>query len=394
MKLPLRLALVFALVPACAKTSPPTAAPADAAAPPTEPTPVAGVQPEEAPQTGEPQPEPPQPEADSKPKRPPTPWTADNVPPLTPEEREIFFGSAEDQEPEIRGGISRGMEDLHYTIGNEWTLFGFYEDIKDLGGGYMGVGTDQAYLLIGWQRPELAWLTDYDPKIQRVHHMYRALFLAADTPEEFIDFFKTENIDKTYAAIDEIYDGKDKTTAQQTYRRARKLINYRMQKQKRKFKQAGVPTYWNDQETLDYIKAMLREDRIRPMLVNLTEEAGMKGVRQAASELGVPLRVLYVSNAEEYWKEYDPKYRKNIADLHSDDKSLLLRTRLIWGINYDYVYIVQSIDNYRAWLADPQVVRVKQMYGGHPKIDAQKINIFRITQLPTDAGGVPDVSAP
>jgi hypothetical protein len=316
------------------------------------------------------------------------------VPPLTPEEREVFFGSAQDEEPEIRGGISRGMEDLHYTIGNEWTLFAFYEDIKDLGGGYMGVGTDQAYLLIGWQRPELAWLSDYDPKIQRVHHMYRALFLAADTPEEFINFFKEENVEKAKAAIDEIYDGDDKVTAQSTYRRARKLINYRMQKQKRKFKSSNVPTYWNDQETLDYIKAMLREDRIRPLLVNLTEEAGMKGVRAAAAELGVPVRVLYVSNAEEYWKEYAEQFRKNIAELHSDEKSLLLRTRLIWGINYDYVYVVQSIDNFRTWLADPSVVKVKQILSGGPKVDAEKVNVHRITGAPSEGGAAADVSAP
>ncbi len=391
MKLPLRLALVFALVPACAKTSKPTAVPGDDAAS-AEPVAVAD------PQEPEPQPEPepaPEPAPDPGPKKPPTPWTADNVPPLTQQEREVFFGSVQDQEPEVRGGISRGMEDLHYTIGNEWTLFAFYEDIKDLGGGYMGVGTDQAYLFIGWQRPELAWLTDYDPKIQRVHHMYRALFLAADTPEEFIDFFKEENIEKAKAAIAEIYDGDDKVTAQATYRRARKLINYRMQKQKRKFKNSNVPTYWNDQETLDYIKAMLREDRIRPMLVNLMEADGMKGVREAAAELGVPVRVLYVSNAEEYWKEYAEQYRKNIAELHSDEKSLLLRTRLIWGINYDYVYVVQTIDNYRQWLANPEIVKVKQILSGSPKVDATKVNTYRVTHTPTEAGTASaDVSAP
>ena len=391
MELPLRLALVFALVPACAKTSPKTATPGDVTTPPPDPVAVADAEPDAQPEP----PAKPEPQAEPKNERPPTPWTAQNVPPLTPEEREVFFGSAQDQEPEIRGGISRGMEDLHYTIGNEWTLFAFYEDIKDLGGGYMGVGTDQAYLLIGWQRPELAWLSDYDPKIQRVHHMYRALFLAADTPEEFINFFKEENIEKTKAAIDEIYDGEDKVLAQTTYRRARKLINYRMQKQKRKFKSSNVPTYWNDQETLDYIKAMLRADRIRPLLVNLTEEAGMKGVRAAAAELGVPMRVLYVSNAEEYWKEYAEQFRKNIAELHSDEKSLLLRTRLIWGINYDYVYVVQSIDNFRMWLADPSVVKVKQILSGGPKVDAEKVNVHHITATPSAAPtGAADVSTP
>ena len=392
MKLPLRLALALGLLGGCQKNQPPTAAPTTADAPPPAAT-------QEAPATpaAEPQPEPepaPEPEPTAKtPERPPTPWKAANVPSITAQEREIFFGSAQDKEPEVRGGISKGMENLHYTIGNEWTLFAFYEDIKNLGGGYMGVGTDQAYLFIGWQRPEFAWLTDYDPKIQKVHHMYRALFLSAETPKEFLSYFKQENMEKANAAIANVYSGKEKVAAQTTYRRARKLINFRMHKMIKRFKGSKVPTYFNDQETFDYIKAMIREDRVRPLLVNLMESEGMAGVGEAADKLGVKIRVLYISNAEEYWKDYAAQYRKNIAELRSDEQSLLLRTRLIWGVNKDYVYIVQPIDNYRQWLADPEVERVKQMLGGRPKATADKVNKFRVKRLPASAR-TRDVSAP
>ena len=393
MSSPLRLALLLSLLPACAKAPKPTTPPTAAAAPQAEPEtpPAEAAEPEKA-EPGQAEPEK-QPEAETPPPKPPTPWTAQNMPPLTEAQKEIFFSSTEDEEPEVRGGISKGMENLHYTIGNEWTLFAFYKDIKDLGGGYMGVGTDQAYLFIGWQKPELAWLTDYDPKIQRMHHMYKALFLAAKTPKEFTEYFIKDNMDKALAAIASIYDGKDKAKAQATYKRARKLINFRMFKMKRRFKGSKVPTYFNNQAQFDYIKKMYELGRIRPMLVNLLKAEGVKGVNAAASELEVPIRVLYISNAEEYWKTYDEQYRANIASLHSDDKSLLLRTRLIWNINNDYVYIVQPIDNYRAWLADPEVTKVRQMLGGRPKASADKINYFRVKRLPASARNK-GVSAP
>jgi hypothetical protein len=50
MELPLRLALVFALVPACAKTSPKTATPGELEASPPDPVAVADAEPETEPE--------------------------------------------------------------------------------------------------------------------------------------------------------------------------------------------------------------------------------------------------------------------------------------------------------------------------------------------------------
>ena len=304
------------------------------------------------------------------------------MPALSPEANAAFLGSPEDPEPEVRGGVTKALNNFHYTIGNEWSLFAFYEDIKDLGGGYLGVGTDQAYLFIGWQRPELAWLADYDPRVKDIHHMYRGMFLAADTPKQFVYRFRKENRKRAHRALATIYEGEELARAKETYDLTRKAISFRLFKQRGRFKHQKVPTYWADQETFDYIKAMLREGRIRSMMVNLNDADGMDGITSVARELEVPIRVLYVSNAEEYWKSYADQYRTNIANLHSDEQSVLLRTKLLWELNRDYQYIVQPLDNYRVWLADPEIKRVRQVLRGRPRAYADKVNTYRMTRLP------------
>lgn len=271
---------------------------------------------------------------------------------------------------------------MHYVVGNEWTLQAFYDDIKDLGGGYVGVGPDQAYLLIGWQKPELAWLVDYDPSVVLVHGMYRAFFLAANGPEQFSAFFEKGNEAHAMAAIDAAYDGSDARVLKGLFRRNRKLFVFRTRKLKRRLKGTNVPTHLTDQATFDFVQAMIRQDRVRPMVTNLNEHAGVRGISAAARELDVPIRVFYVSNAEEYWENYDDQYRVNVESLYTDERSLLLRTRLIWKTNRDYMYIVQSMDNYRSWLANPETTRVRDMLGGRPIAKPDTINYFRVKRSP------------
>ena len=64
--------------------------------------------------------------------------------PASATQREILLASPEDPEPEIRGGIVKALEDVSYIVGNEWSLDAFRPAIAELGGGYVGVGPDQA----------------------------------------------------------------------------------------------------------------------------------------------------------------------------------------------------------------------------------------------------------
>ena len=73
----------------------------------------------------------------------------------------------------------------HYWISNEQRLDLFHDPIKDLGGVYVGVGSDQNYLHAGWAKTEVLVLMDFDQKIVDLHGVYRVAFLHASTKEQF-----------------------------------------------------------------------------------------------------------------------------------------------------------------------------------------------------------------
>ena len=360
-----------------APTSTPEPAPptAERTAPQPDPEPPAEAAPEPAPDPS------PQPEAEPAALAKEM-WTADTVPPLTDADRETFWGSTEDPPPQVRGGIVKELEDVHYTIGNEWALYAFHEDIQNLGGGYVGVGPDQAYLFIGWQRPHLAWLIDYDSAVLRTHALYEAIFAAAETPAEFLKMFEPHNLERANAAIDAMYEGKQARSLKALLRRQRRYYRYRLRTLKKRMRGVDVPTYLDDQETYDYVKAMLRTDRVRPLLINLNADGGMTSLSEAARALKVPIRTLYVSNAEEYWDAYDPQFIANVKQLYSDAESVLLRTRLTWKINKDYMYIAQPLELYRQWLSADGVTRVRDILAGHPPTKSDQINHWVHDQPP------------
>ena len=51
--------------------------------------------------------------------------------------------------------------------------------------------------------------------------------------------------------------------------------------------------------------------------------------------------MLYLSNAEQYWKRYTPQYRLNIAELPLHDDAVVLRTQLRGSIDKDFHYGIQ-----------------------------------------------------
>lgn len=324
--------------------------------------------------------------ATEEPPAEPEPASDDGFPPpLTDEQRAAFFGTPEDEAPEHRGGVTPKQEDKNYLAGNEKTLFAFYEDIRDLGGGYVGVGSDQAYLFIGWAKPELAWLVDYDPSVVSIHGVYRAFFLEFETPQELVAVWGEGGYAAGAAAIHAHNDPQRAKQLERLFARHRGWINRRIHQQVKRMRAAKVPTFLTDQEQFDYIRELYRRDRIRPMVANLLDKRGMQGVAKAAHELGVTIRVLYVSNAEQYWRGYNRHFRNNVRALPVDEKSVLLRTLLIWDVNGDYRYNVQPLANYQEWLAHPYVRSVYHIVYKRPKADPAIVNKHYTNGDPTES---------
>ncbi|MCX4240878.1 LIC_10091 family protein [Paraliomyxa miuraensis] len=359
----------------CATQRAPTSTPPIAAAPTTTPE-------APAPQPETTEPETTEPEATEPATPDPEPPAPEGPVALTDEQVQILLGTPEDSAPEHRGGVTKEREDKHYLAGNERSLEIFRPIIEGVGGGYVGVGTDQAYLFMSWARPEIAWLIDYDPAVVEVHEIYRLFFQAAATPEEFVALWDKPAREQALALFTNAHDERRAKSLRRWYLGYRGWIHRRLVAVARGMEKAEVPTYLTHQEHYDFIRQMLEQRRVRPMVVNLHDKKGMRGVAQAAQQLGVPIRVLYLSNAEEYWPRYPKQYRQNIADLPFHEDAVVLRTLLIWQVNTDYRYNVQPVANYLQWLAQPYIDDVYDITHGRPKAQAEGINFFETTTDP------------
>jgi len=366
------------LIAACAGTStpPPT--------PPAEPEAPASTQPPavetEAPTEPTPEPEPvatkPAPEPEPEPVGPA------KIRPLTASKQTIFTASPEDQPVEVRLGVTKARHGKHYLAGNEKTLQAFYPYIKGVGGGYVGVGSDQAYLLIGWARPEVAWFIDYDRDVVDIHEVYRLFFEHATTPAELLALFDEAQKKHATDLILAAHEGERGEHLATLYRQNRGWIRRRLRGMSRRIAKAKVPTVFDDQETYDYVRSLLAAGRVRPLLANLLEDGGVKGVADAARRMDVPVRVLYLSNAEEYWKAYPQNFRDNVAALPFTDDATVLRTLLIWDINQDYRYNVQPARNFLEWLAKPYTGNVYDIVYDRDTPDPAVINFSETDKPP------------
>lgn len=336
---------------------------------PTEPAP-ASTEPEPAPIEAEPTPTEPDPATRG---------------PLTDAQVEILFGSAEDQPAEYRGGVTKAQENKHYLAGNERTLQIYHPVLDGLGGGYIGVGTDQAYLFMSWARPQIAWLIDYDAAVVEVHELYRLFFAAAETPEQMVALWDRPAKEEALAIIANAHPGRRAKSLRRWYLGYRGWIHRRLAFVTRTMRAAKVPTYLTDQEHYDFVRQMLEQRRVRPMVLNLHDDKGLRGLAKAARDLGVPIRVLYLSNAEEYWPRYPKRYRKNIADLPYADDAIVVRTLLTWKLNHDYRYNVQPVANYLEWLEQPYIDDVYDITHARPKADPEIINFFETKGSPEDS---------
>ncbi len=281
------------------------------------------------------------------------PAFADDPKPLTSAESQIFWSSPEDSVPEVRHAYKKENEGQHFLYCDELHLELFEPGLRNLGGGYMGVGTDQAYLFIGWMRPQFAWLTDYDPLVQVMHRLYALFFAEATTPTEFVTLWRDRKAglavinqraanDPQLSAFIKLY------TQQQPYTLRR--LDYLT----RPVNKVRVKTFVNDAEDYAYVRALVAARRVRPMLGNLLSDKGLKGAGDAARKLNVPIRALYVSNAEQYWK-YSAGYRQNVQALPFDAKSWLVRTQASKPSNHDYRYYLQSATLFATQLNNPKI---------------------------------------
>ncbi len=224
-----------------------------------------------------------------------------------------------------------------------WTPY-----LRNLGGGYVGLGADQSYDFMALAKSRWAWIFDYDPTVVRVHYIIRAVALAKETPADFAAAFAAKNLTTTRAVVRASLTGnaKEQQATDRLLREIHGALAYHYTK--------SLEPRWRHEEFgwlcnaehYRYVRLLLQQGRVSVLKGNLLTPVVMPGIAESARALGVPIRVYYPSNAESQWSHLPEQYRQNVRALPFDEQSIVLRTLLGKRWNQDaaqrWHYIVQA----------------------------------------------------
>jgi hypothetical protein len=257
------------------------------------------------------------------PPRPPDPATP------TPKELAAFGAIVEDTlDVPVCDAPGRSFADCRdprsYLKTNEPKIGVVLPYIANLGGGYVGVASDQNYTFVAHARSQWVWLFDYDENVVRWHKVLRALILAAPDRQAFVSFFLADNERAAREALGRFADDKDDPAKLMTLFRAASghlLSYYRKQQQSRSFSYSWL----GSDSSYEYIRSLYQKGRMNAFRGNMLDVHTMKTIGDAARALGIPVRIYYPSNAPEFWP-FTEQYRQNVRGLPFDDHSVVVQT--------------------------------------------------------------------
>jgi hypothetical protein len=190
---------------------------------------------------------------------------------------------------------------------------------------------------------------DYDKQVVRVHRLHQLFLKEAEGPAGYLHLWSEEGRAAALKLIArETSSVSMKKRLVHRYKNSAGRISRRLQRVKKSMK---IPSYLTNDEQYKFIRERCLQGRVRALRANLLERKGVKGIAAAATALGIPIRAVYLSNAEEYW-DYGREFRENLRALPADDRSVILRTRGSWVGNKDYRYVVQALVNFQQALAE------------------------------------------
>jgi formylglycine-generating enzyme required for sulfatase activity len=218
---------------------------------------------------------------------------------------------------------------MSYIKSNEALQYLFGDSIKNVGGGYVGLGADQSYSFIAHARSQWAWIFDYDPTVIRIHHILRAVVKRASTREDFVAAFTDKRAKATRAAIEEEWASlpeDERAAIISVFDSARRSLWAEYTRELRPARWTEGFGWLQNDENYRYVRLLFEQGRITAIKGNMLTDKALPSIASAARSLGVPIRVYYPSNAEEQWKQLPPQYRQNVRQLPFDERSVILRT--------------------------------------------------------------------
>lgn len=222
-------------------------------------------------------------------------------------------------------------------ISNEDRLELFKNHVSDIGGGYVGLGGTQNFLLSSWANSEWVWLVDFTKRVVAANMLHIAFLKQAETPEKFRALWTKASSKTAMEIIEKEFTGNPEIDyLKRTWKIGLGYIPWRFRNLDRVTKKYKYTIWLNDQKYYDRIRNLALAGRIIARKGNLNGTITIRSIAETAKKMNVPIRLVYLSNAEEYIPSYSENFRKNFTALPSDSRSILLRTISFQKIKYPW----------------------------------------------------------
>ncbi|MCB1175735.1 MAG: hypothetical protein KDK39_19325 [Leptospiraceae bacterium] len=259
----------------------------------------------------------------------------------------------------------RGLRVPHYPASNERRIDFFRPYVKDLGGTYIGVGTDQNLTFVAWARSEFAWLMDFDEVAVYVNRIHFFFLTQSPKFEDFSKLWSRKEKQNSYALLQKTFgSAADWAAYKQAWliaHRGESDVPERFYELKYMSRHFGLKSFHNDPADYQYIRTLAMEGRIQAIPGDLRGQITMAAIAKKSAELKLPVRLLYLSNAEDYF-DFPEDMRRNFKALPVDQKSVVIRTISVGAQSLGFPpgekfpeagplhYNVQSLPVFQQWM--------------------------------------------
>ncbi|MDI7181330.1 LIC_10091 family lipoprotein [Leptospira santarosai] len=261
---------------------------------------------------------------------------------------------------------SKDLGGRHYPASNELRIDLFKPYIENLEGGYLGAGTDQNFTFIAWAKSKYVWLMDFDYTICLINRIHLLFFKLASDPESYRELWSRKNKKSSFELIKKEWENDSEwpliQEAWEIAHRGKSDVPQRWNELDRTSERFGLKTFIHSKKEYDYVRNMVLQGRIRILKGDINAEKSMKSVGERVARLKIPIRVVYLSNIEDYFS-YTQGFRDNLLGLPTDEKGIVLRTmqngtKEEYGspdgekipVDYPLHYNIQYLENLQTWM--------------------------------------------
>ena len=281
---------------------------------------------------------------------------ADPLRPLSASEQTRLAAGAQDEPIPV---------EIHYIQSNETRHDLFFPYLEQLGGAFVGVGSDQSFTMAAAAEAELLLMIDIDHRVVDLHQIYAVLIPEAKSPQALVDAFEGDAQESVLARLEEAFAERtpsERRRLLQGYRASRETVLRHLQRVIDRSVDGRPASWLSNRAMFEHIQTLYRSGRVRVMPGNLVGDASMQTIAAVTRDLDIPVRALYLSNAEEYFR-YTKQFVANIEALPFDDRSVVLRTiyAKTWEHADLWAYQVQPATDFVQRLGDRSTATTRKV---------------------------------